>query len=86
MDLGTHPYETLEAEVLHLPREDRSKLASRLIESLDEDDDFELSAEWTEEIDRRMREVDEGVVQMISHEEVMQNVKARLAALKQASE
>ena len=38
-------YEQLESGVLNLPREDRSKLATRLLVSL-EDDDFELSPEW----------------------------------------
>lgn len=52
---STHSYEHLEDEVLHLPREDRSKLASRILESLDEDD-FQLTPGWRAELQRRADE------------------------------
>jgi putative addiction module component (TIGR02574 family) len=66
-------YEQLENGALHLPREDRSKLASRLLVSL-EDDDFELSPEWAEELDRRVNEMDEGRAEMISSEELWKRI------------
>ena len=33
-------YDQVKDEALHLPREDRSRLASRLLESLDRDDEI----------------------------------------------
>jgi putative addiction module component (TIGR02574 family) len=69
-------YEQLEKGVLHLPREDRSKLASRLLESLEEDD-FELSPEWAAELDRRVKEMDEGKAEMISSEDFWKEINQR---------
>jgi putative addiction module component (TIGR02574 family) len=79
---ATTSYAHLEDEVLHLPLEDRSRLANRLLESLDEDDGFELSAEWKEELQRRVKEIDEGKAKMIPGEEVLARVKARLAEVR----
>jgi putative addiction module component (TIGR02574 family) len=63
-------------EVLHLPRTDRSYIASRLIESLD-DDDFKLSPEWAEELDRRVKSIDDGTAKMISSEDLWKEVNQR---------
>jgi putative addiction module component (TIGR02574 family) len=70
-------YEQVKEIALHLPVEDRSRLASRLLESLDDDDD--VSPEWLEEIRRRVKEMKDGTAKMIPHDEVMSNVMARLA-------
>lgn len=70
-------YEQVKEEALQLPLEDRSRLASRLLESLDDDDD--VSPEWKDEIDRRLQEIDEGTAVMVPHAEVMANVRASLA-------
>jgi len=70
-----HAYDVLENEVLTLPREDRSKLATRLLESLDRDD--ELSPEWLEEIRRRAKDIDEGKTKLIPSEEVWKQVNER---------
>lgn len=70
-------YEKVREEALHLPLEDRSRLASRLLESLDDDDD--VSPEWLEEIRRRVKEMKDGTAIMIPHDEVMANVLAKLA-------
>ena len=71
-------YTHLEEEVLHLPLEERSRLASRLLESLDEDDGFELSPDWSEELQRRVKEIDDGTAKVIPHTEVLASVRARL--------
>ena len=55
----------------------KTALASRLLESLDDDDD--VSPEGVEEIDRRLQEIDDGAAKMIPHAEVMANVRAGLA-------
>ncbi len=69
-------YEQLENGALHLPREDRSKLASRLLVSL-ENDDFELSPEWAEELDRRVKGMDDGTAKTISSEDLWKEINQR---------
>ncbi len=76
-------YQRVEDDALHLPLEDRSKLASRLLESLD--DDEELSPEWKTEIQRRVQSIENGTAKLISHEEVQKRVRASLAKSKQKS-
>jgi len=78
----TPSYAHLEDEVLHLPREERSLLASKLLESLDDDEGFELTPEWNEELQRRAKEIDEGEAKMIPHANVLAQVKARLAEVR----
>ncbi len=62
---------------MSLPKAERSQLAEKLIASLD--DDFEISPAWSVEIHRRAREIDDGTVQSIPHEEVMQQARALVA-------
>lgn len=71
------PYEQVKDEALQLPLEDRSRLASRLLESIDDDDD--VSPEWLEEIRRRVKEIKNGTAKMVPHDEVMSNVRERVA-------
>jgi putative addiction module component (TIGR02574 family) len=70
------------AEALRLPVEDRSRIASRLIESVDDDDDFELSPAWDAEIARRMENVRSGKSRRIPHEEAMAEMREVLAGIK----
>jgi putative addiction module component (TIGR02574 family) len=67
--------EQIKAEALRLPVRERALLAEELISSLDEDDDVE--AAWTEEIERRVAEVREGRVELVDAEEVMARLRAR---------
>ncbi len=66
-------------EVLHLPRTDRSYIASRLLESLDNDDDSQLSPEWAEELDRRVKSIDDGTATMISSEDLWKEINQRFS-------
>lgn len=43
------------------------------------DDKLPLSREWKEELDRRSRELDDGTVEGIPHEEMMRQVRDRVA-------
>lgn len=70
-------YEKVKEDALHLPIEDRSRLAARLLESLDDEDD--ISPEWKDEIRRRVQEIDNGTARLVPHDEVMANVRERLA-------
>ena len=83
------PYDALLESSLKLPLQERSRLATRLIESLDDaDDDMEISPPWHSEIERRIEAVRNGTMRTIPHEEVMAEMQALLAdiqAKKQAS-
>ena len=51
--------------VLRLPPRERSDVAARLVESLDEEVDEGVAAAWDAEIARRIRELDAGLVEPI---------------------
>jgi len=62
-----------------LPPEARAALADSLLESLNEEPaDEAVEAAWSEEIKRRIQEIDSGKVQMIPFEEVRRRLVARL--------
>jgi putative addiction module component (TIGR02574 family) len=77
MAVTINTFEQVQDYVLHLPLEDRSRLATRLLESLDEDD-TEISQEWKNELDHRLKEIDDGDIKMIPHDEVMASLDAML--------
>lgn len=64
VDTTTQSYQRLEEEALHLPRANRSRLASRILESLDEDE-HELNSEWRDELQRRIENIDAGKAKLI---------------------
>lgn len=65
-------------EALHLPREARAFLAEKLIESLDREEHFEISAKWMEEIRRRCKEIDNGTVELIPAERVLNELDRKM--------
>lgn len=69
-------FEILEAEVLKLVSADRALLAEHLIASLDEDDEIESA--WAVEIERRVAEVESGVIVGMPFEEVIAQARAAL--------
>jgi putative addiction module component (TIGR02574 family) len=68
--------ELLEAEILMLPVNERAALAQLLLASLDEDDGFEQA--WAVEAERRLREIETGVVQTISLAEALAQIRVNL--------
>ncbi len=67
-------------KALALPPEARAELADSLLESLDREPAEEgVEAAWSEEIQRRIEEIDSGKVQMIPYEEVRRRLAARLS-------
>jgi putative addiction module component (TIGR02574 family) len=66
----------IELEALHLPPAERAKLAHSLLLSLENLSDAELQEAWLDEAQSRADEIDEGLVELISAEEV--SAKARL--------
>ncbi len=57
-------------EASQLPERDRATLAGLLIETLDPALEPDVEAAWSEEIKRRVAEIDAGAVELISWEEV----------------
>lgn len=53
------------AEALRLPAEARAALAGQLIESLDQSVDEDAEAAWSEEIARRIEDLDRGRVKTV---------------------
>lgn len=69
-------FEILEAEVLKLVSADRALLAEHLIASLDEDNEIESA--WADEVERRVAEVESGVIVGMSFEEVVAQARSAL--------
>jgi putative addiction module component (TIGR02574 family) len=65
--------EDLESAALRLPREQRARLAERLIASLDED--AQIEQVWAAEIRRRVEDLRSGAVQTIPGEQVFEELK-----------
>jgi putative addiction module component (TIGR02574 family) len=61
----TKAFENVERQAMKLSSEERRALANRLLEI-----ETELDPDWAEEIDRRVREIDEGKVKMIPWSQV----------------
>ena len=57
-------------EAVQLPERDRATLAGLLIETLDPSPEADVEAAWSEEIKRRLAEVDAGTMELIGWEEV----------------
>ncbi len=68
--------EELVAEALKLAPEEREQLAMMLLSSVESRLEFE--AEWIEEIERRAREIDEGLVETIPGDQVIREALDRL--------
>jgi hypothetical protein len=70
--------EKIVSEALDLSPEARAFVAERLIESLDLSPAAELSSAWRDEIRKRCREVDEGLVQLRDASDVFAKAHAAL--------
>ena len=67
----------LEAAVLSLPKDERARLAERLIASLDEDPAVE--AAWAVEIRSRLDAIDRGEIEMIPAEDALAEARRRIS-------
>jgi putative addiction module component (TIGR02574 family) len=63
-------------EAAKLPESDRATLAGVMLESLDPRPTPEVKAAWSREIERRVREIDAGTVELLD----WQDVRAELLA------
>lgn len=57
-------------QAVQLPERDRATLAGLLIETLDPVSEPDVEAAWSEEIKRRVAEIDAGAVELIAWEDV----------------
>ncbi|MEI7868604.1 MAG: addiction module protein [Candidatus Methylumidiphilus sp.] len=70
--------DTLRIEALSLPIQERAQLAEQLLASLDELSEAETEQLWLQEAARRAAEMDQGLVQRISADEVRREALALL--------
>lgn len=59
-------FEEVLRAALSLPAESRAMLAGQLLESLNRPNQKQIDAAWAEEIERRIRDIDEGKVETIT--------------------
>ena len=62
---------------MELPPQSRAMLAAHLLESLDGSEQLDIDAAWSEEVEQRIREIDEGRVELIPGEEVLAELRSR---------
>lgn len=62
-----------------LSEPERAELAGLLLESLETEAEPGVEAAWAEEIERRVRDIDDGKVETIPWEQVRSELHARLA-------
>jgi putative addiction module component (TIGR02574 family) len=63
---------------LELPADERLALASELIDSVEGREDPEWGAAWAAELDRRVRELEQGTAKTIPWEQVRAEILERL--------
>jgi primosomal protein N'' len=68
--------ETIEKEALNLPLEERACLAEKLLSSLDTLSKAETEQLWLREAQWRTEEIDQGLVELVSAEELERRVQA----------
>jgi len=70
-------YDEILSAALSLPANARAMLAEHLFESLAAEDQKRIDAVWAEEASRRMDEMQQGRVEPIDGESVMQELRSR---------
>ncbi|MBV9494289.1 MAG: addiction module protein [Acidobacteria bacterium] len=65
-------------QALTLPEHDRTKIAARLLESLDDDGQSDVDAAWAAEIERRCAAVDAGTLATSDWKDVRERIEREL--------
>lgn len=65
-------------QLLKLPASERARLATELVQSLDESQDPAAAEAWLRELDRRAREVISGTARLEPWAQVRRRIEARL--------
>jgi hypothetical protein len=73
-------FEALLDQALLLPEEERGALATRLLRSLEPDDGDEPDAQeweaaWSADLDRRIREIRDGSVELVEGDDVLAELR-----------
>lgn len=66
-------------EAMQLEPGSRAMIAETLLESLDFEEDFDVSQAWREEIQRRCEQIDRGEVELIDSDMVMAELRKKHA-------
>lgn len=69
----------LEAEIRKLDLKDRAALARSIVESLDDLSEAEIEALWAEEAERRLDELEQGLVSEVSAEDALRRARAAIS-------
>ncbi|WGS85560.1 addiction module protein [Methylomonas sp. UP202] len=69
--------QTITEQALKLAPAARAYIAEILIESLDYEDDFPVSEEWRQEIEKRCKEIDANSALLLDGEQVMAELRQR---------
>lgn len=83
MEKTISTYEELMSAAMALSPNERAILAERLIESLDAEDQIDAEDQkridrlWAEEAERRLKEIEDGLVTPIPGDEVMRRLRSR---------
>jgi putative addiction module component (TIGR02574 family) len=75
----------IEQEIRALPDVEKERLLRALLEELDGPPDAGAEQAWLDEIQRRSRELEAGVVETVPAEKVFADLRAKLAQRKPAS-
>lgn len=70
--------EEIEREIRSLSDDDRRRLLRDLVADLDGNPDPEVEKAWLEEAQRRLQELQQGVVEAVPAEEVFKSARDRL--------
>ena len=68
----------IEAEIKKLDMKERATVAKWIVESLDELPEDEVEALWAEEAERRLDELEQGLVTEIPDKEVLRRARAAI--------
>ncbi len=72
------PARDLESKALRLPSKDRARLAERLLASLEGAPDPDADAQWLEEAERRLDELESGQADAVAADEVFRKSRSAL--------
>ena len=64
-------------EAMQLESGTRAMIAETLLESLDFEEDFEVSPAWRDEIQRRCEQIDRGEVELVDSDTVMAELRKK---------
>lgn len=69
----------IEAEIKNLDLKDRATLAKWIVESLDDLSEAEVESLWAEEAERRLDELEQGLVIEVPDREVIRRARAAIS-------